>query len=256
VIVSVVNHKGGTGKTTTTINLGSALALQGYRILLIDFDAQGSLTYSLGIDDFQPTIADVLLGEKQLPEVLQEREGMSILPGGTAIADVELAIAQSASRFDHLQNALTFLPAFDLVLIDCPPSLSLLTLNALAASTNVLIPMQLEVLALRGLEAMLETIRNVNAINPGLALLGVLPIMVDPRKNIHQEVLAYIKQTYQVHIFNSSIRSSVKAAEAPSFGKSVVHYSPMSTTAADYQLLANEVLTIFKNQSLELKSTI
>jgi chromosome partitioning protein len=255
VIISIVNHKGGTGKTTTTINLGSALALLGCKVLLIDFDAQGSLSYSLGIGDAEPTIAEVLHREKRLEEVIQERESMSVLPGGTALADIELAIAQSENRFDHLKNLLTLLPAYDFILIDCPPSLSLLTLNALTASTHVLVPMQLDVLALRGLDSMLETMRKVDSINPRLSLLGVLPIMIDPRKNIHQEILSHIKTNYNVHIFSHPIRASVKAAEAPSFGKSVVHYAPASTTTSDYQELAKEIHKRYKGEVKKLQAT-
>jgi len=247
-VVSIVNHKGGTGKTTTTINLGSALAAEGHRVLLIDFDAQGSLSYSLGIDDGEPTVADVLLGEVSAQQILQEREGMHILPAGSSLADVELAIAKADNRFNHLGNLLATLPKYDYVLIDCPPSLSLLTLNALAASDCVIVPMQMDVLALRGLDSMLETIKKINPMNPGLDVLGILPVMVDPRKNIYQEILNHIKANYTVRVFKQVIRTSVKAAEAPSFGKSAVHYAPTSTTAQDYRSLAGEFLKVSQSR--------
>lgn len=245
--IAIVNHKGGTGKTTTTINLGSALATQGCRVLLVDFDAQGSLSYSLGITDDEPTIADLFHDEEPLERVIQEREGMHVIPAGQSLADIELAIAQSGDRYNHLKNLLDRLLDYDFVLIDCPPSLSLLTLNALAASAYVIVPMQLDVLALRGLDSMLETIRKVNSINPNLSLLGVLPIMVDTRKNIHQEIMNHIKLNYNgTRLFKQTIHSSVRAAEAPSFGKSVVNYSPSSTTACDYKELAREVAKLCK----------
>jgi len=250
--ISIVNHKGGTGKTTTTINLGSALAAQGNSVLLVDFDAQGSLTYSLGIDDQQPTIADAFHGETSVEHLLQEREGMQILPADAKLADVELAIAKSDDRFNHLKNLLSPLQQFDFVLIDCPPSLSLLTLNALVASDYVIVPMQMDVLALRGLDSMLETVKKLNTITTTLTVLGILPIMVDPRKNIYQEILTHIKSNYVERVFKQVIHTSVKAAEAPSFGKSVVGYAPHSTAANDYKEFAKEVLKLTKTPHEQL----
>lgn len=243
-VISIVNHKGGTGKTTTTINMGSVLAASGYSVLLIDFDAQGSLSYSLGLGDVKESIGEALLGEVAVQEILYEREGMHVLAANTTLADVELAIAKSEERFNHLKQMLEDLSSYDFVLIDCPPSLSLLTLNALVASDHVLVPMQLDVLALRGLESMLNTVEKMKSINPGLSVLGILPMMADMRKNIHQEVRTYISENYDIPMFSQVIRSSVKAAEAPSFGKSVVSYAPTSTTSQDYQAFTREFLSV------------
>jgi chromosome partitioning protein len=243
-ILSVVNHKGGAGKTTTTINLGAALAADGYSVLLIDFDAQGSLSYSLGAEDGIPTIADALLGEASLDDVLITREGLSVLPASSSLADVELAIAKADDRFHHLRDLIRNLPSFDFILIDCPPSLSLLTVNALVASDRVLIPMQLDVLSLRGLDMMLDTVQRISSLNTALTVMGVLPVMVDPRKNINKEILAHLQTNYSLNIFTQTIRSSVKAAEAPSFGKSVLNYAPGSTTSADFRALAKEVAAL------------
>lgn len=243
-VISIVNHKGGAGKTTTTINLGSALAQLGYDVLLVDLDAQGSLTYSLGIDDSESTIADVFTGDASLDEILQEKEGMKVLPGGKTLADVELSIARSDDRFFHLKYLVNSISRHDYVLIDCPPSLSLLTLNALVASDEVIIPMLMDVLSLRGLDSMLETVKKMNSINSALEVLGVLPVMIDTRKNIYNEVLNHIRSNYAIRIFDHAIRTSVKAAEAPSFGKSVVSYYPSSTTASDYRDLAQELAEI------------
>jgi chromosome partitioning protein len=245
-IISIVNHKGGTGKTTTTINLGSGLAETGYRVLLVDFDAQGSLTYSLGIDDRGFTIADAFHGDVAVHQLITEREGMHVLLAGAGLADVELAIAKAEERFNHLSHLLQALPDYDFVLIDCSPSLSLLTLNALATSDYVIVPMQMDVLALRGLCSMLETVRKVNSINPRLSVLGILPVMVDPRKKMYQEILHHIQSNYTERVFSQVIHSSVKAAEAPSFGKSVVAYAPQSTAANDYRSFAQEVLKLTK----------
>ncbi|MBI3218737.1 MAG: ParA family protein [Bacteroidetes bacterium] len=254
-IISIVNHKGGTGKTTTTINLGSALAEAGHRVLLVDFDAQGSLTYSLGMDDQGPTIADAFHGDATVHQLITEREGMHVLPSGAALADVELAIAKADERFNHLSNLLHALSDYDFVLIDCPPSLSLLTLNALAASDYIIVPMQMDVLALRGLDSMLETVRKVNAIHPRLAVLGIVPVMVDTRKNMYQEILQHIQSNYTERVFEQVIRTSVKAAEAPSFGKSVVAYAPQSTTANDYRAFAKEVVRVTKVHQQQLTTS-
>lgn len=250
-VFSIVNHKGGAGKTTTTVNLGAALAAAGYSVLLIDFDAQGSLSYSLGIDDDQPTIAEALVGDLPAASLLVHREGLTMIPANSTLADVELAIARADERLHHLKQVITTLPGFDFILIDCPPSLSLLTLNALVASDHVLIPMQLDVLSLRGLDMMLETIQKIKVVNTSLEIMGVLPIMVDPRKNINREILTHIRENYTVNVFRNSIRSSVKAAEAPSFGKSVINYAPTCTTSADFHALAKEVVKFTEHKVIQ-----
>jgi chromosome partitioning protein len=253
-IVSVVNHKGGTGKTTTTINLGSALAAQGFKVLLIDFDAQGSLTYSLGINEYQLTIADALLADCRLSDAIQFREGMAIIPSDTSLADVELTLAKAEDRISHLSSLVTTLHEYDFIFIDCAPSLSLLTLNALIASEYVLIPMQMDVLALRGLDSMLTTVKRIKEINQSLEVLGILPVMIDKRKNIHQEVINHIKANYTERVLEQVIHASVRATEAPSFGTSVIAYAPASSTAQDYLQLAKEVSLL--KVRLEEQSTL
>jgi chromosome partitioning protein len=241
-IISIVNHKGGTGKTTTTINLGSALAAAGQRVLVVDFDAQGSLSYSLGITDQEKTIAEALLDEVSAKDLLHEREGMHILPANETLADVELSLARTEERFGHLQGLLSQLPDYDFVLIDCPPSLSLLTINALMASHHVIVPMQMDVLALRGLDSILSVVERIMPMNKKLNVLGVLPVMIDTRKNIHKEIIGLIRTDYTAKLFSQTIRTCVRAAEAPSFGQSVVHYAPTCSTAIDYEKFAKEVL--------------
>jgi chromosome partitioning protein len=240
-IISIVNHKGGTGKTTTTINLGSALAAQGQRVLLVDFDAQGSLTYSLGINAPEFTITDALLGEATIADALHEREGMDVLPANETLADAELSIARSGERFNHLKALLRPLQEYDFILIDCPPSLSLLTLNALIASDHLIVAMQMDVLALRGLDSILSIVDQLKPLNENLSVLGILAVMVDTRKNMHLEIISHIKSNYQTSLFKQSIRSCVKAAEAPSFGRSVVQHAPSSRTAQDYIAFSNEI---------------
>lgn len=229
-IFSIVNHKGGTGKTTTAINLGSALAAAGQRVLLVDFDAQGSLSYSLGIANQKTTIANALAGETSVHDLLLEREGMPIISANETLADAELTLAQAQERFKHLKNLLLQLPTYDFILIDCAPCLSLLTINALVASDYVIVPMQMDVLALRGLDSILNIVDRLRPLNPSLT--------------VHQEIIMHIKTNYPTPLFKHGIRTCVKAAVAPSFGKSVIQYAPNSNTARDYVALAKEMLKI------------
>jgi chromosome partitioning protein len=243
-IISIVNHKGGTGKTTTTLNLGAALAKRGYRVLLVDLDAQGNLSYSLGAADAIDTLSDVLFEEAALSDVLVTCEGMHLLPGNMKLADVELALSKIEDRYTILANTLQPVTAdYDFILVDCPPALSLLTANALCASQGIIIPLQLEVLSVRGLDLMLQSVTKVQqTINPALHILGVLPVLVDKRKNLNAEIVSYIQDNYKLKIFDTYIRANVKASEAPSFGASVIQYAPASTSAQDYISFADEFI--------------
>lgn len=223
----------------------------GFRVLLVDFDAQASLTYSLGIEDTGATIAEVLSGEKSVMEALVEREGMHVLPSGRALADVELSIAQAEEKYHHLKNLISEIEPYDFILIDCPPSLSLLTLNALIASHGVIVPMQMDVLALAGFDALLNTVESVLPLNPALHVLGILPVMFDSRRNISNEILTYLTTNYSAQPFKQPIRASVKVAEAPSFGITALSYAPNSTTANDYRLVASEVVERAKDISIK-----
>lgn len=240
-IISIVNHKGGTGKTTTTVNLGCALAMEGLKVLLIDLDAQGNLSYSLGISEFKYSMSHVLLGECNLKDATYSTENLFIVPADHSLADVEISIAHSADRFSHLKEVLNHTRNFDYVLIDCPPSLSLLNANALNASDAVVIPMQMEVLAVKGLEMIMDTVSKVKkTLNPSLEVLGILPVMTDVRKNLYREITEYIRDNFDIRIFETAVRTNVKAAEAPSFGKSLMQYAPHSTSAVDYLAFAQE----------------
>ena len=241
-IISVVNQKGGTGKTTTSINLGSALTQLNKTVLLVDMDSQGNLGYSLGLDDGQ-TISDVLQDDIDINSVIQEREGMDIIPSDIRLVDIELSIADLDNREAILHELLAKLTKhYDYVLIDCPPSLSILSLNSLFASDFVIIPMLMEVLSLQGLDQIIQTINKIkNGYEVDLSILGVLPVMVDKRRKLTEEVREHIKENYDVKIFDSMIRSNVKASESPSFGQSVVAYSPNSNSAKDYISFANEI---------------
>ena len=245
VIYSVINQKGGTGKTTTAINLGTALVRRAKDVLLIDLDTQGNLSYSLGINDFDQSMADVLLGESKIEEILLETEGLSVAPSDNQLADAELSLARSGGHENALSEILRKVEGYDYVLIDCPPSLSTLTINALLASDKVIIPMQMEVLSLQGLDQIIQTIEKVKStFSKDLSIEGVLPVMVDSRRKLSQEVKDHIGENYELRIFDSMIRNNVKASEAPSFGKSVIGYKPTSNSAVDYMRFADEILDL------------
>ena len=245
VVYSIINQKGGTGKTTTAINLGAALNWRAKDVLLIDLDSQGNLSYSLGVNDFEKSMADALLGEAKITTILHEREGLKIAPSDNQLADTELSLARSEGQETALSDLLKDVSGFDYVLIDCPPSLSTLTINALMASDRVIIPMQMEVLSLQGLDQIVQTIQKVGkSYAKKLTIEGVLPVMVDQRRKLSQEVKDYIRENYDLRIFESMIRNNVKASEAPSFGKSVISYKPTSNSAIDYMRFADEVLEL------------
>lgn len=243
-IIAIVNQKGGTGKTTTTVNLGSALARSGKKVLLIDLDAQGNLSYSLGIVDVDKSLSDLFEGSVDFSDIIHEREGMDVLPSNVQLAEIELSISDVEERESQLKYLLKdCVNAYDYILIDCPPSLSLLTVNALNSADGVIIPMQMEVLSLQGLDLIMETIEKVQAgLNPSLKILGILPVMVDSRRKLSTEVHEHISENYNAYVFGNKIRNNVKASEAPSFGESVLSYAPSSNSAKDYFAFADEFL--------------
>ena len=247
-VIALVNQKGGTGKTSSAVNLGSAFASLHKKILLVDLDPQGSLTFSLGIHDTRQSLSSLFLNEASMEEVMVNRENMDVLPADIRLADIEISLSQLEERAFFLKTILSNVPPYDHILIDCPPSLSLLTINALNAASQVIIPLQMEVLSIKGLQQILQTVEKVNlAFGHRLQILGVLPVMVDSRKNLNGEVLHYIRQQYPVNLFQTHIRTNVKASEAPSFGKSVIAYAPQSNSARDYMALASEIANLHHN---------
>lgn len=244
-IVSIVNQKGGTGKTTTTINLGSALAKMGKSVLVVDMDSQGNLGYSLGLDEGD-SIVDVLEEKVDINSILQERESMDIIASDIRLVDLELSLIDLDDRHKVLSESLNHLnKTYDYILIDCPPSLSILAVNALYASDKIIIPMLMEVLSLQGLDQIINTIRKIqSSYSKQLEIWGILPVMVDKRRKLSEEVKEYINENYDVRIFKSMIRNNVKASEAPSFGQSVIAYAPTSNSANDYNAFAKEILKL------------
>lgn len=245
-VVAVINQKGGTGKTTTTINLGSALSKLGKKVLLIDLDPQSNLSYSLAITTPRATLADVFQGDKNINDVLVKKDSLWVVPGSNDLVDIEIALVTQPEREKFLKNILLDVKGFDFVLIDCPPSLSVLTLNALTAAQEVLVPLQMEVLTLQGLDQIMNTVKKVQkAFNPKLKVKGIVVVMFDIRRKLSQEVLEYLQGNVQEKIFRSQIRMNVKLAEAPSFGKSVLDYDASSNGAKDYRALAEEYLEAY-----------
>lgn len=245
-IVSVINQKGGTGKTTTTINLGRALSKLGKKVLLVDLDPQSNLSYSLDITQPEYTLADVFTDSQNLKDIIIEKEqNFCVVPGSNDLVDVEISLVSQEKRESFLKNILAQTKDFDYILIDCPPSLSVLTVNALTASHQVLIPLQMEVLTLQGLSQILATVKQVkNTLNKKLQVKGIVVVMYDRRRKLSTEIETYLQENIEEKIFRSRIRLNVKLAEAPSFGKSILDYDPASNGAQDYMALAEEFLEV------------
>ncbi|MBI1912229.1 MAG: ParA family protein [Deltaproteobacteria bacterium] len=244
-IITVINQKGGTGKTTTTMNLGSALASAGKKVLLVDIDPHACLTYSFGILNSNGTMADVLSGTRTFEEVLVEREGMRIAPASTELADIELSLRDKLGRENFLLQSLGDKDSFDYILIDSPPSLSILTINALKAADQLLIPLFMDVLSIQGLAGFFSTVTEFRRVfKKPLPIKGIVAVRYDDRVKLSKEVLAYIKLNFNVRIFKTKIRCDARVAESPSFASSVVRYAPSSRGAKDFASLAAEFLSI------------
>lgn len=245
-IISIVNNKGGTGKTTSTINLGKGLALKGKKVLLIDLDPQGNLSYSLGIQPDECTLGEAMLAETIYKNHIQTREGMDIIPSNNDLINYEFDFIKESFPYDLLKTTLTSVKdQYDYILIDCPPSAGYLTVNALIASDSVLIPMQMDVLSYQGLEQIINTIFEIKEnYNNSLYVAGILGVLVDARRHLTYEILERVQSDFGVNVFNNYIRQNVRAAEAPSYGISVIEYAPKSNSAKDYLSATEELLHI------------
>jgi chromosome partitioning protein len=247
-IIAVTNQKGGVGKTTTSVNFAASLSETGRRVLLVDLDAQGNATMGSGCNKHEivRTGYDVLLGHADIHEVIiyAPEAGYDLLPGNSDLTAAEVELLEKGDRERRLRAALTYVQhEYDLVLIDCPPSLSMLTVNALAAAHGVLIPIQCEYYALEGLSALLDTIEQVRvSINPELEIEGLLRTMYDARNNLSNDVSAQLQQHFGDRVYRTIIPRNVRLAEAPSHGLPVLRYDKGSRGATAYLALAGEYL--------------
>lgn len=248
IVISVTNQKGGVGKTTTAVNLAYYLAKNGKSTLLIDFDPQGNATSGLGIDkqDLKLTMADVAMEKASLDQVVLRTayENFFIAPSTPLLANTEVQLAQADRRFSRLRSAIEASGVeYDVIIIDSPPSLSLLTVNGLVAAKYVLLPVQAEFYALEGLGQLLETMKLVRkGMNPTLELLGVLPTMMDARTTLSGQVHEEIKKHFPGKVFKTVIPRNIRLAEAPSHGLPIGAYDRFSKGARAYKALTKEVI--------------
>ena len=246
-IIAVANQKGGVGKTTTTINLATAIAATKRRVLIIDFDPQGNASTGLGVDKraAPANSYDVVMGDKTIAEAIVDTgiPGLSIVPSSEDLSGAELELVTEFGREHRLAKAMSGLTGYDFILIDCPPSLGLLTVNALVAAQSVMVPLQCEFLALEGISLLVKTIERVKAsLNPGLELHGIVLTMFDKRNNLSDEVAADVRGYFGDKVFKTVIPRNVRVSEAPSYGKPVLLYDWRCAGSEAYVHLAGEVL--------------
>ena len=260
-IIALSNQKGGTGKTTTCANLGIGLAQEGKRVLVVDNDPQASLTISLGWTqpDKLPVTLSTLMGRAIMDEpiraeeaIMHHSEGVDVLPASIELSGMEVSLVNAISRESVLRQVLEELsPRYDHMLIDCMPSLGMLTINALAAANSVIIPVQAQYLPAKGLEQLLQTVAKVRRqLNPRLKIDGILLTMVDSRTNFNREISALLRETYggKIRVFATDIPHSVRAAEISAEGKSIFTHDPHGKVAEAYRALTKEVMHIEKQR--------
>jgi len=247
-IVAITNQKGGVGKTTTSINLGASLAANDLRVLLVDFDPQGNSTSGLGIDKNPEilTVYNALLGGMPIERTIlkTECEGLDIVPADKNLVAANLELVDLPDREHRLKEVLDEIrPSYDYILIDCPPALDLLTLNALVAAQSVLIPIQCEFFALEGISQLMDTIDKVrDSFSHQLKIEGILLTMYDERTNLTRQVADDLRDFFKNEVLHTVIPRSIRLAEAPSFGKPILMYDPRSRGAESYIKLAKEIL--------------
>lgn len=246
-IICIANQKGGVGKTTTAVNLAACLAEAGKNTLLLDLDPQGNATSGLGVRAGKKTVYEALLGECTLESTIEKtvQPRLFVAPGDIRLAGAELELASLSRREYRLRAAMEAVSnAYDYLLIDCPPSLGLLTVNALTAAKSVLVPIQCEYYALEGVTALMNTVQRVKkGLNPALDIEGVLLTMLDGRTNLGLQVVAEVKKHFKGKVFATTVPRNVRLGEAPSHGLPIHLYDPRSTGAESYRALAKEVIS-------------
>ncbi len=252
-VITVANQKGGVGKTTTTVNLSSAVAAAGKRVLLVDLDPQGNSTSSFGLSKKQvaKSVYDIMIGQNTAAEAIQKTAyNCDIIPANIQLSGAGIELVNLPNRESRLRDALTpVLPNYDFIFIDCPPSLDLLTLNGLCACDTVLVPIQCEYFALEGLSELMNTIRTVKKMyNSYIEVEGVLLTMYDGRMNLTLQVVQEVKKYFNEKVYKTAIPRNVRLSEAPSFGAPVNYYDPASKGATAYNELALEFLKNNKSE--------
>ncbi|MEZ5449325.1 MAG: ParA family protein [Thiolinea sp.] len=255
-VIAIANQKGGVGKTTTSVNLTASLAAMRRKVLLVDMDPQGNATTGLGLDKHnrQPSLNEVLLGKAEATDILTTIPDsmISVLPGTPDLTVAEVELMQMGRREFRLRDALQpLVNNYDFVLIDCPPSLNTLTVNALVAADGVVIPMQCEYYALEGLTALMNTLDEIRAsANPRLQIMGLIRTMFDPRSNLARDVSDQLQSFFKDKLYNTSIPRNIRLAEAPSYGQPIISYDKNSRGALAYLALAAEMLRKDSNAEL------
>lgn len=244
--IGVINQKGGVGKTTTAVNLGAALALH-RRVLLVDLDPQANATSGVGVGAYESTVYDVLTGTVSARQAVRDTatENLSVLPASSDLAGAAVELDASAESIGLLARGLMGVrPRFEFIILDAPPSIGALTLNALAASDHLILPVQTEYYALEGIAGMMDTIeRAMGSVNPSLTVLGILLTMYDSRTNLSKQVEDNVREHFGTLVFDTVVPRNVRLAEAPSHGQPIFRYAPASQGAIAYAALAEEVLS-------------